>query len=75
MRKEVVESGYEIWMAIKEAADPGNHSRHVEGLPLERLHDAQEVFVHMGLVEELGLYLVQVRESIFNLPSLELNLY
>ena len=74
LRQEVVEAGYELGVASEEAGDPGNQSRHVDGLLVERLHDAQEVFVHMGLVAELGLYLVQVCESILNLSSLELNL-
>ena len=74
LRQEVVEAGYELWVASEEAGDPGNQSRHVDGLLVERLHDAQEVFVHMGLLAELGLYLVQVCEGILNFPSLELNL-
>ena len=74
-RQEVVEAGYEVRVASEEAGDPGYQSRHVDGLLVERLHDAQEVFVHVRLVVELGLYLVQVCESILNLSSLELNLH
>ena len=74
-RQEVVEAGYEVWVASEEAGDPGNQSRHVDGLLVERLHDAQEVFVHVGLVAELGLYLVQECQSILDLFSLELNFY
>ena len=72
-RQEVVEARQELRVAVEEGGDPGDHARHVEGPLVERLHDAQEVLVHVGLVAELGLYRAQVRQSILNLFALELH--
>ena len=58
-RQEGVEAHDKFWMSLEETADPGDDARRVDALRLELLHDVQEVVVHLGLVVELKLDLVQ----------------
>lgn len=69
--KKSVESHDELWMTSEEAGHSRNDSRGVDALALELLHDVEEVVVHLRLVPELELDLVQVGECVFDLEALE----
>lgn len=63
-RQERVEALNEMRKASEQVRHPRNHTRSIKGMTLEVLHDIQKPVVHVRVVRELDLHLVQVRQRV-----------
>lgn len=70
--KKRVEPHNEIRVTLKELRHPADYAWGVNTLRFKLLHNIQEVIVDLWLIAKLELYLIQVRQSILHLESLEL---
>lgn len=63
-RQESVETLNQGWVTIEKSRNPLNHTRGIDCLALEILHDVQEAVVHVRLVDEANLHLIKIAKRI-----------